>query len=120
MVHTMAFEESEWKAAQQWNPPTSFTLAPGESKMYGLKFVVADSIRRIEQTLVENHRPVAVGVPGDVLPMDIDARLVLEYAEGSQSLVAEPSGAITIGNLDAPAVGWKGFQLEGTDCGQTR
>src|SRR5204863_1585453 len=72
MVHTQAFAENEWKNAQQWNPPTSFTLAPGESKMYGLKFVVADSIRSIEQTLVQNHRPVAAGVPGYVLPMDID------------------------------------------------
>ena len=120
MVHTKAFAESEWKAAQQWNPPTSFTLAPGESKMYGLKFVVADSIRSIEQTLVENHRPVAVGVPGYVLPMDIDARLFLKYAEGIKSLVAEPSGAITIGKLDAPSLGWKGFQLKGNSWGRAR
>src|SRR2546430_1958761 len=120
MVHTKAFAENEWKAAQQWNPPTSFTLAPGESKMYGLKFVVADSIRSIEQTLVENHRPVAVGVPGYVLPMDIDARLFLKYAEGIKSLVAEPSGAITIGKLDAPSLGWKGFLLKGNSWGRAR
>src|SRR6266568_2444350 len=120
MVHTQAFAENEWRAAQQWNPPTSFTLAPGESKMYGLKFVVADSIRSIEQTLVENHRPVAVGVPGYVLPMDIDARLFLKYAEGIKSLVAEPSGAITIGKLDAPTLGWKGFQLKGNSWGRAR
>ncbi len=120
MVHTKAFAENEWKAAQQWNPPTSFTLAPGESKMYGLKFVVADSIRSIEQTLVENHRPVAVGVPGYVLPMDIDARLFLKYAEGIKSLVAEPSGAITTAKLDAPSLGWKGFQLKGNSWGRAR
>src|SRR5947208_6523420 len=45
MVHTKAFSENGWNSARQWNPPTSLTLAPGESKMYGLKFVVADSIR---------------------------------------------------------------------------
>src|SRR6266581_5388127 len=79
MVNSKAFADNEWKSAQQWNPPTLLTLAPGESKTYGLKFVVSDSIRGIEQTLAENHRPVAVGVPGYVLPMDIEARLFLKY-----------------------------------------
>src|SRR6266566_7517490 len=120
MVHTKAFAENEWKAAQQWNPPTSFTLAPGESKMYGLKFVVADSIRSIEQTLVENHRPVAVGVPGYVLPMDIDARLFLKYAEGIKSMAVEPPGAITIVEGKAPTTGWKAYELKGETWGRAR
>src|ERR1700723_3788556 len=36
MVHSDAYAENEWKAAQPWNPPTSLPLAPGESKTYGL------------------------------------------------------------------------------------
>ncbi len=120
MVHTKAFAEHEWNNAQQWNPPTSLTLAPGESKMYGLKFVVADSIRGIEQTLTENHRPVAIGIPGYVLPMDIDAQLFLKYPEGIKSLVVEPGGAITIGKRDVPSLGWKAYELKGNFWGRAR
>src|SRR6266705_1814044 len=109
MVHTQAFAENEWKNAEQWNQPTSLTLAPGESKTYGLKFVVADSIQGIEQALTENHRPVAVGVPGYVLPMDIDARLFLNYTNGVRSMVAEPPGAITIVEGKAPTKEWKAY-----------
>ena len=48
--------------------PTALTLAPGESKTYGLRFLLSDSIRDIENTLAENGGPVAVGVPGYILP----------------------------------------------------
>ena len=120
MVHSKAFADNEWKNAQQWNPPTLLTLAPGESKIYGLKFVVSDSIRGIEQTLSENHRPVAVGVPGYVLPMDIDARLFLNYTNGVRSMTVEPKGAITIGERDAASPGWKAYELKGNAWGRAR
>ena len=29
MVHTQAYAEDEWKNAEQWNQPTSITIAPG-------------------------------------------------------------------------------------------
>ncbi len=76
MVHSQAYAENEWKNAQPWNAPTSLTLAPGESKTYGLKFLVSDSIRHVEKTLVDNRRPVAVGVPGYILPQDIEGTTV--------------------------------------------
>ena len=47
MVHTQAFAENEWKKAQQWNLPTMATLAPGESRQYGVKFIVAPEMRII-------------------------------------------------------------------------
>src|ERR1700730_5131510 len=103
MVDRNAFADNEWKNAHQWNPPSLLTLAPSESKTYGLKFVVSYSIRAIEQTLAENHRPVAVGVPGYVLPMDIDARLFLKYAKGVKSMAVEPQGAMAITERDAPS-----------------
>ncbi|MFI5309352.1 MAG: DUF5695 domain-containing protein, partial [Polyangiales bacterium] len=52
MVHTKAYADKEWSAAQPWNPPTELDLAPGESKTYGLQFVLADQVRNIEQRLV--------------------------------------------------------------------
>src|SRR6266850_5039312 len=41
MVHSQAYAENEWKGKQQWNPSTMETLAPGETRSYGLKFLVS-------------------------------------------------------------------------------
>ena len=42
MVHTQAFADDEWRGIVPWNPPTSATLAPGATRTYGVKFLVAD------------------------------------------------------------------------------
>jgi hypothetical protein len=120
MIHSQAYAENEWKKAQPWNPPTALVLAPGESKTYGLKFLLSDSIQDIEKTLVANHRPVAVGVPGYVLPMDIDARLFLQYSSNVKSLSVEPTGAITINRQPDARDGWKAFALRGKSWGRSR
>jgi hypothetical protein len=91
MVHSQAYAENEWKNAQPWNTPTSLTLAPSESKSYGLKFLLSDSIRHIEKTLADNRRPVAVGVPGYVITQDTDARLFLRYVKPVTSLQVDRS-----------------------------
>jgi hypothetical protein len=31
-VHSQAYAENEWKGVEQWNPPTSATLAPNASR----------------------------------------------------------------------------------------
>jgi hypothetical protein len=62
-VASKGYAENEWKdAGEQWNTPTSITLAPGESRSIGVRFVEAPHIRAIEDTLAANHRPVAVGI----------------------------------------------------------
>jgi hypothetical protein len=119
MVYSKAFAENEWKNAQQWNPATSVTLQPGEAKTYGLKFLVSDEIRDIEKTLAANSRPVAVGIPGYVLPTDIDARLFLKYPKPVKSLTVDPPGAITI-QKGAPATGWAAYTLRGQTWGRAR
>lgn len=96
MVLSQAFAENEWKKAQPWNPPTSKILGPNESWTAGFQFVVTDSIRNIETALAENHRPVAVGIPGYVLPKDIRAQLFLRYPEPVKSIDIEPAGAIEV------------------------
>ncbi len=120
MVHSEAYAENEWKSAQPWNPPTMLSLAPGESKTYGVKFLLADSIRHIEKTLTANDRPVAVGVPGYVLPMDIDARLFLKYGKSVKSMAVEPSGAIDIHKTARTRGGWQLFALKGRTWGRSR
>src|SRR5215472_15710775 len=120
MVHSKAYAENEWRNAQPWNPPTSIELKPGESRSYGLKFVLSESIRHIEKTLSDNHRPVAVGVPGYVLPQDIEGRLFLNYGAPVSSIRVEPASAIEV-HEDSPAAGGeRAFTLRGTKWGRAR
>ncbi|MBZ5679864.1 MAG: hypothetical protein LAO24_07140 [Acidobacteriia bacterium] len=120
MVHSQAYAENEWKNAQPWNIPTSVTLAPGESKTYGVKFLVSDSIRHIEKTLTDNQRPVAVGVPGYVLPQDIEARLFLKYGKPITSVKVEPPSAIEIREDSSHRPGWQAYTLQGKTWGRSR
>ena len=120
MVHSQAYTDNEWKNAQPWNTPSSLTLAPGESKSYGLKFLVSDSIRHIEKTLADNRRPVAVGVPGYVLPQDIEGRLFLKYGEPVTSLKVDPPAAIDIYEDSSDHKNWKAYTLQGKTWGRSR
>jgi Family of unknown function (DUF5695) len=120
MVHSKAYAENEWRNAQPWNPPSSLALKPGESKDYGLKFVLSGSIRDIEKTLSENHRPVAVGVPGYVLPQDVEGRLFLQYEKPVKSLSVEPASAIEV-REDSPTPGGQtAYTLMGKQWGRSR
>ena len=68
-----AFSSGIRRPARRW--------LPGASRAYGVRFLVADQIRHIEETLVAHQRPVAVGIPGYVLPQDLEAKLFLHAAE---------------------------------------
>ena len=120
MAHSQAYAENEWKDVPEWNQPTSLTLAPGESKTYGVRFLLADSIRNIEKTLAENGRPVAVGIPGYILPMDIDARLFLKSRTSVKALSVKPEGAIMVRKDRATAGGWQSYSLKGQKWGRAR
>ena len=120
MVHSSAFAENEWKNAKPWNPSTQATLAPGESKTYGVTLVLSDSIHNIENTLGENHRPVAVGIPGYVLPMDMNVELFLNYSAGVKALDVEPPGAVAIQESGSSAGKWKKYSLRGKSWGRAR
>src|SRR5207237_5117951 len=122
MVHSQTYVENEWKGVPEWNPATSLILKPAESKTFGLRFLLSDSIRHIERTLTENQRPVAVGIPGYVLPTDIDARLFLKYGRAAKSLTVEPNGALAIDKLPASAAkgGWTAYSVKGKQWGRSR
>jgi Family of unknown function (DUF5695) len=121
MVVSRAFAENEWKKAQPWNPPTSRTIVPNESWTVGFQFVLAPSIQNIEAALAENHRPVAVGIPGYVLPKDIHAQLFLRYAEPVKSIDVEPAGAIDIQTKgEAPNRAFAEYVLTGKQWGRAR
>ncbi len=119
-VASKGFAEKEWaKAGQQWNEPTSITLAPGESRTIGLRFVTAPDIRKIEDTLVAQKRPVAVGIPGYVVPTDQTASLFLKTPSKVAKIESFPEGALTA-TSEKSGTGWARYQVKASGWGQAR
>ena len=134
MAHTLAYKDgsdeanpneadrrgAEWRDADPWNPPTSATLQSGASRSYGVRFLVADSIRGIEQTLISDGRPVAVGVPGYVVPMDLDAQLFVKSAATVASIAVEPEGSLSVFYDGERTNGWSAYTVRGNTWGRSR
>jgi hypothetical protein len=141
MVHSAAYASNEWKAegdrwvnrhgsggnyanaarqtGEPWNVPTSEILVPGASRVFGLKFLLSPEIRDIGKTLADNGRPVAVCIPGYILPMDMEAQLFLKYPRSVQSIVCAPAGAIDAEKSDPPAKGgWAHYKLHARAWGR--
>ncbi|MFC3579756.1 DUF5695 domain-containing protein [Sphingomonas hylomeconis] len=119
-VASKGFAEKEWrKAGEQWNAPTSFTIAPGASRAIGVRFVAAPSIRGIEATLTAQARPVAVGVPGYVVPTDLEASLFLKAPQKVRKIESYPAGALTV-TAAGSAKGWAKYNVRGVAWGQAR
>lgn len=99
-VHSKGYAEQEWRgAATAWNTPTARQVAPGETVEFGVRFAVSPTIRAIEDTLAREGRPVAVGIPGYILPADQTGSLFVKAPSRIVSVAAEPAGSI----LTAPA-----------------
>lgn len=120
MVASAAYQQNEWKNADPWNPATSIVLKPGEERTFGLRFLISPSIREIETTLAANHRPVAVGIPGYILPQDIEASLFLNYPHPAKHISVEPAGAIEFQAAGATEHGWQRYVLHGKQWGRAR
>jgi hypothetical protein len=117
-VASKGFAEQDWKAAgEQWNTPTSFSLAPGASRTIGVRLVTSPSIRAIENTLVANGRPVAVGIPGYVVPTDQDASLFLKSPKPVVKIESFPAGVLTAKPVKAGA-GWSRYAIHATGWGR--
>ncbi len=120
IVHSRAYADSEWKDADPWNPPTMAILAPGETKTYGVRILLAPSIRDIEKTLAENSRPVALGIPGYILPGDQKGRLFLHSTSPVASVKSEPEGSLEIDELPPTRNGWLAYAVTGKGWGRAR
>jgi hypothetical protein len=120
MVHSGAYQQNEWKNAEPWNQATTFTLPPGQSRSYALRFLLSDSIPNIEKTLAANRRPVAVGVPGYILPTDLQGHLFLQYRAPVHSITVDPIGAIDIHSAPPTPAGWRNYTLTGKAWGRSR
>ncbi len=119
-VHSQAYAENEWRHAKPWNAPTMTTLAPGQTRTYGVKFLLSPGIRDVESTLAAHNRPVAVGVPGYVLPQDLEGRLFLNYKSKVNNWAVEPPGAIEIRQDKSPSNGLQAYTLRAKGWGRAR
>ncbi|MFC2168094.1 DUF5695 domain-containing protein [Acidobacteriota bacterium] len=120
MVHSRAYADEEWNYAKPWNSPTAATLGPGDQRTYSVRFLKVPEIRAIEKTLIHNNRPVAIGIPGYILPMDQNGKLFLKHQSPLKSLTVEPNNAINIIKLPLTKDGWESFNLIGQKWGRSR
>lgn len=120
MVHSKAYAENEWKKAEPWNKPTSVIVKPGQTVEYGVQFVLSPTIKGIEQTLIAQHRPVAVGIPGYVLPQGTDATLFLNYGKKVKALTVEPAGVLSITPTTAENKALQAYNVKGLQWGRAR
>jgi hypothetical protein len=121
MAHTKAYAENEWKGVNEWNPATSRVLAPGAVATYGFQFVLAPSVKQIQNTLIANDRPYAIGVPGYVLATDQPGRLFLHTPSAVVSAAVQPSGLLQVSARPAQTPhGWLAYQLTALKPGRCR
>jgi hypothetical protein len=120
MVYSKAYAENEWKNAEQWNTPTSIVLKPGEVKTYALEFILSGTAQDTESKLIENKKPVAISVPGYVLPKDVDAKLFLHYTRKIKTIQSFPENALTVAVLPVTKNGWKSYSIKGNVWGRAK
>ncbi|KAI3574105.1 hypothetical protein IWW34DRAFT_885371 [Fusarium oxysporum f. sp. albedinis] len=95
-VLTKAWAEKEWKHQEPWNQPSSEVLKPGESLKFGFRFSLSDSIREFDKAVRKTGNPVAVGVPGYIIPRDLPAQLFLQSDSHIASITVSPKGALEV------------------------
>lgn len=110
-----AYAENEWNATEPWNVPTAVTLSPGESVSYALRFGLAQNVYDIEDAVASKDIPVAVGVPGYVLPTDMNGQLFLNSKSGVKSIDVEPSGMLTFTSATAKNSAWKAYDVAASE-----
>ncbi|WP_286862770.1 MULTISPECIES: DUF5695 domain-containing protein [Sphingobacterium] len=120
MIHSKALAETEWKGVEQWNMATSTLLKPNESKIVALRFALAPSIREIESTLLKNDRPVAIGAPGYVVPLDSPVKLFVKYHKAIKNIAVYPEGALTVSKLKDTPHKWHQYEIKGQQWGRAR
>ncbi|MDC6365875.1 MULTISPECIES: DUF5695 domain-containing protein [Flavobacteriaceae] len=119
MPHSKAYAENEWKGVEQWNQPTSLFLQADETRNFSLKLVLAEDVRNIQKTLEKENRPVAIGVPGYVLPKGDKAKLFLKYTNEVISIEVRPKKALQFKKVGKVASGAVEYQVEGKQWGRS-
>jgi hypothetical protein len=104
-VHSLAYAQNEWNSSTPWNEPTSKSIQSGEVYSVGLRFSVAEDIKSIEDAVIKTGSPLAVGIPGYVVPADSSARLYLTHSSPVKNIGSE--GAFNISKLSSSESAYK-------------
>jgi len=120
MACSKAYAEHEWEDAMPWNEPTSVILKPGETRNFGVQFILSGTPKDIEATLEKNNRPVAVGVPGYVLPQDANGTLFLQYKSQVKEIKVEPQDALQLTKINASKKALQAYTIHGKTFGRAR
>lgn len=104
-VHSLAYGQNEWKDVKPWNTPTSKMLKFGEMYSVGLRFSVAKDVQHIEETVVGIKTPLAIGIPGYVVPQDASSKLYLTYTSTVTNI--ETGGAFSVSPLSSHGSAYK-------------
>ena len=113
----LAYAENEWKNAQPWNPATSETLAPGATKTFGLKFLVAPEIRDLEKRSRKTIVPWRWAFPATFCRWTWTRGFFLKYGPNVKSVGVEPADAIAFEKNPPTPNGWQAYTLHGKKWG---
>ena len=119
MANSNAYASEEWEGVKQWNMPTSSFLKPGEFKTFSVRLTLAPEIKKVQQQLTEKDMPVAVGVPGYVLPQDVQGKLFLKYNSDVSSIKVTPEGALSV-EKHAAKNAYDVYTVTGNEWGRAR
>ncbi|KAL4798538.1 hypothetical protein BDV19DRAFT_386423 [Aspergillus venezuelensis] len=101
-VLTKGHAEQEWADVEPWNEPSSRTLEPDESWTVGLRLsLVQHGIRSIGEVVEATGTPYALGVPGYIIPFDLEASLYILTNKTVANLTTSPDQALEIKDADA-------------------
>lgn len=121
VIHSKAKALTDWKSANQWNEPTSRFIEPGESYEVSLKFVLTEGLRNIENLLKAQMRPLAVGLPGYILPQDVNAKLFISNHKKIENISVFPKDAIQLKKIGLTNSGeWNEYEVRGNLWGRAR
>lgn len=119
MANSKAYASDKWEGVKQWNTPTSSFLKPGELKTFSVRLTLAPEIKKVQQQLTEKDMPVAVGVPGYVLPQDVQGKLYLKYNSDVSSIKVTPEGALSV-EKEADRNAYDVYTVTGNQWGRAR
>lgn len=120
MPFSKAYAENEWLNADPWNTPTTVVLAPGVSRSYSLRFLIAEDVRHVEDRLREDRQMIAVGIPGYVIPQNEEFKLFISASSAVASIKVQPEGALTLSETTAASSGWSAYSVSAHFWGRAR
>ncbi|KAL4905445.1 hypothetical protein BDW74DRAFT_185011 [Aspergillus multicolor] len=104
---TRAHAENEWAGVEPWHEPRSKIIEPESSWTVGLRLsLVKNGVRGIGDVVEATGTPYAVGVPGYIVPADLEASLYLFTNKTVAEMTTTPAEALEISKSNGDNL-WK-------------